>query len=110
MWQDFLPMTDYTTLKSERQPLDLNLKRGIIYIEDTEVEMYIKLKSVKFKNLLSYGNSISEFYFEEGMSLITAKNGSGKCVRGNTKCEIDFKDGETKEKFIKFLNTYQDHS
>ena len=40
--------------------------------------MFVKLKTLKFKNVLSYGNYISEFDFTKGMNLISAKNGSGK--------------------------------
>lgn len=40
--------------------------------------MYVKLKFMRFKNILSYGNSMSTFSFKEGLSLISAKNGSGK--------------------------------
>lgn len=40
--------------------------------------MYIELKWIKFKNIMSYGNNISEFRFDNGLNLISAKNGSGK--------------------------------
>lgn len=33
---------------------------------------------MKFRNLMSYGNSMTEFKFDTGLSLISAKNGSGK--------------------------------
>jgi len=45
---------------------------------DPGVSMHIKLKTMKFKNLLSFGNNLTEFNFEEGMTLISAQSGSGK--------------------------------
>jgi DNA repair exonuclease SbcCD ATPase subunit len=38
----------------------------------------IKFKTIKFKNILSYGNSWSEFAFETGVTRIMGKNGDGK--------------------------------
>lgn len=40
--------------------------------------MYIKIEKIKFKNLLSYGNTFTEFEFKSGLNLIKAENGSGK--------------------------------
>lgn len=44
--------------------------------------MYLKFLSLRVKNFLSYGNNITEFNFENGLSLISAKNGSGKSSIG----------------------------
>jgi len=38
----------------------------------------IVFKTIKFKNLLSYGNNTNQFNFEEGIFKIQAKNGMGK--------------------------------
>lgn len=40
--------------------------------------MFVNLKYIKFKNILSYGNQFSEFSFQTGLNLISAKNGHGK--------------------------------
>lgn len=38
----------------------------------------IKIESIKFKNFLSYGNSFTEFNFEDGVTRIYGENGNGK--------------------------------
>lgn len=40
--------------------------------------MYINFKSLKFKNILSYGNKVTEFDFSEGLNSIVGRNGHGK--------------------------------
>ena len=40
--------------------------------------MHINFESLRFRNVLSYGNKWSEFVFEPGLNLIRASNGSGK--------------------------------
>lgn len=40
--------------------------------------MYIEFKSLKFRNLLSYGNKLTTIDFHKGLNLIKAQNGSGK--------------------------------
>lgn len=40
--------------------------------------MFIKFKKLKFKNIMSYGNVMSEFIFDAGIDIITASNGNGK--------------------------------
>jgi DNA repair exonuclease SbcCD ATPase subunit len=40
--------------------------------------MYVNFISLKFKNINSYGNSITEFSFQKGMNLIAGTNGKGK--------------------------------
>ena len=40
--------------------------------------MKINFNSIKFKNIFSYGNKITEFHFENGIDLVTGKNGNGK--------------------------------
>lgn len=40
--------------------------------------MHIEFEKIRFKNLLSYGNSYEEFIFDKGLNLIKAPNGSGK--------------------------------
>lgn len=40
--------------------------------------MLIEFVSTRFKNVLSYGNNITEFNYQSGLNLITAKNGNGK--------------------------------
>jgi DNA repair exonuclease SbcCD ATPase subunit len=40
--------------------------------------MNVKFVSLKFRNILSYGNKESEFLFKDGLTSITGKNGHGK--------------------------------
>lgn len=40
--------------------------------------MKINFRSIKFKNIFSYGNRLTEFHFENGIDLVTGKNGNGK--------------------------------
>lgn len=40
--------------------------------------MYFRIDELVVRNLCTYGNSETRFKFSEGLSLITAKNGSGK--------------------------------
>lgn len=46
--------------------------------------MKVVFKKIIFKNILSYGNSLNEFVFDDGLNSITGKNGSGK----SSICEI----------------------
>lgn len=43
-----------------------------------EISMFVNFKYIKFKNILSYGNQLTEVNFEKGLNLIKAPNGSGK--------------------------------
>ena len=65
----------------------------------------MKIKSLRFKNLLSYGNKEQriDFTTSHGLYLITGQNGAGKCVAGDTKIRIRFTNNETQEKFKAFL-------
>jgi len=38
----------------------------------------INFKRIGFKNIFSYGNKLTEFHFENGIDLVTGKNGNGK--------------------------------
>lgn len=40
--------------------------------------MYVKFENIKFKNILSYGNDETVVDFQTGMTLISARSGSGK--------------------------------
>ena len=40
--------------------------------------MFVDFKTVKFKNILSYGNNWTTLDFHKGLNLIKAQNGSGK--------------------------------
>ena len=45
--------------------------------------MNIKFTKVKWKNLLSYGNSFSEYEFKLGLDIITGVNGAGKSTQSD---------------------------
>jgi len=40
--------------------------------------MKVNFEKIRFKNIFSYGNKITEFNFENGIDLVTGKNGRGK--------------------------------
>lgn len=40
--------------------------------------MYVKFKTLQFKNINSYGNKLTTFDFEHGLNLIAGANGKGK--------------------------------
>ena len=42
--------------------------------------MKIFFKSIQFKNILSYGNSLTEVDISNGLTVVTGKNGHGKSV------------------------------
>lgn len=64
----------------------------------------IEFEKIKFKNFLSYGNAFTEVNLKESpLTLISGKNGTGKCLRKNSKINIKFKNTESYEKFLKFL-------
>jgi len=44
--------------------------------------MYLKFLRLGVKNFMSFGNNMNEFTFENGLTLISAKNGSGKSSIG----------------------------
>lgn len=44
--------------------------------------MYLKFLRLGVKNFMSFGNNMNEFVFENGLTLISAKNGSGKSSIG----------------------------
>lgn len=44
--------------------------------------MYLKFLTLRVKNFMSFGNNLTEFSFENGLNLISAKNGSGKSSIG----------------------------
>ena len=63
------------------------------------------LKSISIKNFLSYGERPIIYQFDRHqMMLVTAKNGSGKCVDKSTKIDVQLQDEETHKKFIEFIN------
>jgi len=45
--------------------------------------MNIKFTKVKWKNLLSYGNSFAEYEFKNGLDIITGVNGAGKSTQSD---------------------------
>ncbi len=68
----------------------------------------IIFESVKWKNFLSYGNYWTEVKFTDApTTLISGKNGCGKCVRKLTEIEISIEDPVIKQKFEEFLKNKQ---
>ena len=61
-------------------------------------------EKIRYKNFLSTGNIFTEIDFtKHKMNLISGSNGAGKCLRGNTKTKINFKNEEVEKKFIEFM-------
>ena len=66
--------------------------------------MSVVFKKVRWKNLLSTGNNSTEIDIENSdLTLIIGPNGSGKCVRKNTKIDIGFNDVIAEKKFNEFM-------
>ena len=63
----------------------------------------IKIKSLKWKNFLSYGNNWTEFHFKEGINFISGVSGSGKCLDKSTNLNIIIQSKECEEKFNEFI-------
>lgn len=64
-----------------------------------------------YKNFLSTGDTPTVIDLNTHSStLVVGKNGSGKCLRGNTKVKIDFNSDVTKNKFKTFLDTKLSYS
>ena len=65
--------------------------------------MYINFRYIEFKNFLSYGNNLNRVNFESGLNLISAKNGSGKCVDKLTNIDIIIESDDVLKKFKEFI-------
>ena len=68
----------------------------------------MKIKSLKWKNFMSYGNKIQELKFNDSNDLILlfGNSGNGKCVSKDTIINIEIDDPSEKLQFIDFLNNY----
>ena len=67
----------------------------------------MKLLSLEFKNIGSYGNRIHKIDFADKTSeliMINGKNGNGKCLDPSTEIEIDFLDENSKKAIVSFMN------
>lgn len=65
----------------------------------------MKITSLNFRNIGSYGNNIQELKFEDegSLNLIVGKNGHGKCVHPDTEIDIKFESPELESKYEQFL-------
>ena len=67
----------------------------------------MKLLSLEFKNIGSYGNRMHRIDFADTTSeliMINGKNGNGKCLDPSTEIEIDFLDEKSKKAILSFIN------
>jgi len=71
--------------------------------------MYIKFESITIRNIGSFGNKKTTFKYENGFHLVSASNGSGKCVSGDTKVNIIPSDSKTQELLETFLKNKAVH-
>lgn len=61
-------------------------------------------EKLRYKNFLSTGDVFTEIDFTKNkMNLISGKNGGGKCLRGNTKVDVNFTNDKVKRKFENFM-------
>jgi hypothetical protein len=64
----------------------------------------IKFQTIRFKNILSYGNQVTEIRLDKSpTTLISGKNGSGKCLDKSTEIEIEIDDPHILELFEQFI-------
>jgi len=71
----------------------------------------MKINSIEFKNIASYGNSTQVINFNDTASsfyLVTGANGNGKCLHASTEIEISFNNNNSKELFEEFLKKRKD--
>ena len=69
----------------------------------------ILFKSIKWKNFLGFGNYWSEINLDtKTVTIISGKNGFGKCLRKSTKIDVEISDKQTQREFEKFLNSKKD--
>ena len=63
----------------------------------------IKIKTLKWKNFLSYGNNWTEFQFKEGINFISGVSGSGKCLDKSTNLNVITQSKECEKQFNEFF-------
>lgn len=64
------------------------------------------IKSIKWRNIKSFGNKLQEIEFpdEGGLHLISGRNGNGKCLSKETKVNIKIiNNKDVRDKFLNFL-------
>lgn len=67
----------------------------------------LHIKNISMKNFLSYGEIPVKIEFDRtNMTVISAKNGNGKCVDRLTSINIEFQDDEIKELFLQMVNEH----
>ena len=68
----------------------------------------MRIKSIKFRNIGSFGNKLNtiEFPDDGGLWMVTGKNGFGKCLAGDTTLElmISNKNPYLFDRFYNFIN------
>ena len=69
----------------------------------------LHIKNISMKNFLSYGEIPVKIDFDRtNMTVISAKNGNGKCVDKNTKIDIKIDDPLVHQKFIEMVTEMKD--
>lgn len=69
----------------------------------------LHIKNISMKNFLSYGEIPVKIDFDRtNMTVISAKNGNGKCVDKNTKIDIKIDDPLVRQKFIEMVTEMKD--
>ena len=64
----------------------------------------IQFKSIEYKNFLSVGNAPIRLSLDtHPLTLITGKNGAGKCLDKTTKIDIHISDKEVEKIFLEFM-------
>ena len=65
----------------------------------------MKLKSIEWRNIKSFGNKLQKLDFSEegGLWMITGANGYGKCLSPKTKLTVHIEDETIRKEFLKFL-------
>lgn len=69
----------------------------------------MRLSEFSYKNILSYGNKLQTFKFDDtsGLILVSGENGSGKCLIKDTLIDVEIDDPILKDKFIEFLKEHR---
>lgn len=70
--------------------------------------MFVNYKKLRFKNILSYGNSWTELNFKNGLNLIEASNGSGKSTILDALCYVQNGKPYRNIKINQLINKYNE--
>lgn len=65
----------------------------------------MKFISIEYKNFWAVGNTAIKIDLDQyPTTILSGKNGSGKCLDKRTEIDISFENDEVRQKFIEFMS------